>query len=93
VVKTPPPEDNILHGITRQVVLELARELGMETREESFTPEDLLAADECFLTGTGAEVIAVTSVDGKPIGTGKPGPVTDRLLTAFREYIATGDFS
>jgi branched-chain amino acid aminotransferase len=93
VVKTPPPEDNILHGITRQVVLELARELGMETREESFTPEQLLSADECFLTGTAAEVIAVTSVDGKPIGTGKPGPVTDRLLTAFREYIATGDFS
>ncbi len=93
VVKTPPPEDNILHGITRQTVLELADGLGIETREESFTPEQLLAADECFLTGTAAEVIAVTSVDGKSIGNGKPGPITGRLLAAFREYIAAGDFA
>lgn len=93
VVKTPPSADNILHGITRQTVLELADKLDIETKEESFTPEHLLAADECFLTGTAAEVIAVTSVDGNPIGNGKPGPVTGRLLTAFREYVAAGDFA
>ena len=55
-------------------------------------PRDLYDADECFLTGTAAEVIAVTRVDGKCIGDGKVGPVTERLLAAFREYIAAGDW-
>ena len=60
--------------------------------EADIIPDQLYQADECFLTGTAAEVIAVTKVDDCTIGTGKPGTVTTRLLKAFRDYIATGDF-
>ena len=93
VVNTPPLRDNILNGITRQIVLDLAGQLGIPTREESFGPEEVFAADECFLTGTAAEVIAVTKVDDTTIGDGKPGPITGKLLKAFRDYIAAGDFA
>ncbi|MFP4053276.1 MAG: branched-chain-amino-acid transaminase [Phycisphaerae bacterium] len=92
MVVTPPLEDNILNGITRQIVLDLATEMGLETRQESFTPDRLFKADECFLTGTAAEVIAVTRVDDQTIGDGKPGAITQKLLDAFRAYIAAGDF-
>jgi len=89
-VITPPPEADILVGVTRKVVMELAEKLGIPFQERTVTPDQLHAADECFLTGTGAEVIAVTQVDGRAIGSGKPGPITNRLLAAFRELTGPG---
>jgi len=84
-LKTPSPESGILEGITRNAVLGLAREAGIPVWEGPLTRHDLYVADECFLTGTAAEVVPVTSLDGRPIGTGKPGPITLRLLEAFRK--------
>ncbi len=89
---TPASEAGILEGITRQVVIDLARDLGIDVQERMITVEELLDADECFLTGTAAEVIAVTRIDQTIIGEGKPGPVTNRLLGAFHELIASGDW-
>lgn len=88
---TPPPEAGILLGVTRAVVLHLCGQLGIEAVERDITPGELYRADECFLTGTAAEVIAVTRVDGATLGEGKAGPVTRRLLTAFREFIRSGE--
>jgi branched-chain amino acid aminotransferase len=84
-VSTPPPEASILLGITRGVVLELCRKFGIPAQERNLTKHDVYTADECFLTGTGAEIIAVTSVDKRVIGVGKAGPVTKRLLEGFRK--------
>ncbi len=84
VIKTPPPEAGILLGVTRGVVLDLAREAEMDARETPLTRFDLYSADECFLTGTAAEVIPVIDIDGRPIGDGKPGPITLDLLERFR---------
>ena len=91
-VITPPPEAGMLIGITRGLVMSLAEKLGIAFSEQNITPEDIYAADECFLTGSAAEVISVTKVDGKPIGNGKVGPITKRLLRAYRDYIASGDW-
>ena len=91
-VITPPASAGMLVGITRGVVITLAGRLGIPLAEQDITPEDLYVADECFLTGTAAEVIAVTKVDGRTIGQGKCGPITAKLLTAFREYIASGQW-
>ena len=85
VLKTPPPEAGILEGLTRNAVIRLAREAGIAVRETPLERHDIYIADECFLTGTAAEVIAVVSLDGRTIGTGKPGPVTGRLLDLFRK--------
>ncbi|KPK85528.1 MAG: branched-chain amino acid aminotransferase [Phycisphaerae bacterium SM23_33] len=87
IVLTPPPEAGVLVGITRKVVMDLCRELGVPLEEKPLTAQELLAADEAFLTGTAAEVIAIARVDGKPIGTGKSGPITRKLLAAFRDFI------
>ncbi len=87
---TPPPAAGILLGITRGVVMHLARESGIAVFEENIYPDDVYAADECFLTGTGAEVIAVTGVDGRSIGEGAVGPVTKKLLERFRAFVETG---
>jgi len=84
---TPPPQAGILVGITRQVVMDLAGQLGIAAREQNLTVEQLYRADECFLTGTAAEVISVTKVDGHVIGDGKPGPVTRNLMNAFHQLI------
>ena len=73
-----------LNGITRGVVLELARENGMTVSEPNLTRYDLFNADECFLTGTGAEIIAAVKIDGRVVGDGKPGPVTGRLIGQYR---------
>jgi len=89
-VITPPGEAGILIGVTRKVVMELCAKLGIPLKERRIPVEALYAADECFLTGTAAEVIAVTKVDGHVIGTGKPGPITRRLLEAFRELTRGG---
>jgi branched-chain amino acid aminotransferase len=91
-VITPPPEAGILIGITRGVVIGLAGKLGIPTVEKGVWPQDLYQAQECFLTGTAAEVIAVTKVDDKTIGDGRVGPVTKRLSEAFRQYIRQGDW-
>jgi branched-chain amino acid aminotransferase len=85
VLITPPAFLGILKGITREVVMELAQAMGTEVRETVFTRHDLYNADECFFTGTGAELIPVVEVDGRSIGTGKPGEMTKQLLAAFRK--------
>ncbi|WP_334109559.1 branched-chain-amino-acid transaminase [Thermodesulfitimonas autotrophica] len=82
---TPPPHLGILEGITRNTVMALAREKGMAVFEKTFTRHDVFIADECFLTGTAAEIIPVVKVDGRPIGDGRPGAVTWELIHAFRE--------
>jgi len=84
VLKTPPPEAGILEGITRSVVIRLAGEEGIIVHETPMERYDIYRADECFLTGTAAEVIAVVSLDGRTIGNGRPGPITRRLLERFR---------
>ena len=76
---TPPLSAGALYGITRQTVIELAEEAGLAVPEPNLTRYDLFNADECFLTGTGAELIPVVMIDGRVIGTGKPGPITRRL--------------
>lgn len=84
---TPPGYIGALEGITRGAVMEIAGELGYEVKEEPFTRHDVYTADEVFLTGTAAEVIAVVKVDGRIIGDGKPGAHTKRLLEKFRERV------
>jgi branched-chain amino acid aminotransferase len=82
---TPPLEAGILEGVTRRVVLNLASQLGIPAAERPLLPEDLLGADEAFLTSTIREVLPITRVGERPVGAGAPGPVTLRLLSAFRE--------
>ncbi|OEH91940.1 branched-chain-amino-acid transaminase [Bacillus solimangrovi] len=84
---TPPGYIGALEGVTRNVILEIASELGYEVKETAFTRHEVYIADEVFLTGTAAEVIAVVKVDGRLIGDGKPGEHTQRLLQAFRERV------
>ena len=84
VLKTPPTDAGILEGITRNAVIDLARKAGIEVRESVMVRHDIFTADECFLTGTAAEVIAVISLDGRQIGDGKPGPITKDLLQRFQ---------
>lgn len=81
---TPPLSAGALYGITRGVVMELARLSGMSVSEPNLTRYDLFNADECFLTGTGAELIPVVKIDGRVIGTGKPGPVTRDLVAKYK---------
>lgn len=84
---TPPVFIGNLPGITRQAVMDLACENGLEVREELFRVQSVYTAEEVFLTGTGAEIIPVVEVDGRRIGDGKPGKTTHRLLEAFRALI------
>jgi branched-chain amino acid aminotransferase len=86
VARTPPLSAGILAGITRQVVLELAPAAGVTVREEALRPADLREADEVFLTSTLKECLPARTIDGVPVGTGRPGPVTRRLLDAYRRY-------
>ena len=82
---TPPITAGALRGITRSVVFEIAAELGIECTETNITRHDVFMADECFLTGTAAEIIPVVKADGRAIGTGKPGAITQRVIARFRE--------
>lgn len=84
---TPPGYVGALEGITRQAIIDLAHQLQFPVKEEPFTRHDVYVADEVFLTGTAAEVIAVVNVDGREIGDGKPGPITRQLLTEFRRLV------
>ena len=81
---TPPLSAGALYGITRGVVMELARLSGLPVSEPNLTRYDLFNADECFLTGTGAELIPVVKIDGRVVGTGKPGQVTKDLVTKYK---------
>jgi branched-chain amino acid aminotransferase len=87
---TPPVADGALDGITRRVILELAADLGIPAAERSMTRYDVFTADECFLTGSAAEVIPATRLDGRRIGRDCPGPVTAKLMAAFREEVTSG---
>ena len=82
---TPPNEAGILEGITRAAVMELAVQAGIEVREVPLTKHDVYIADECFLTGTAAEVVPVVKVDSRKIGDGTPGPITRNLMDRFHE--------
>jgi len=85
VLKTPAASAGILKGITRDTIMELAHEMGIPVREENITRFDLYVADEVFLCGTGAELIAAIKIDGRVIDDGKPGPIFKQLLAKFRE--------
>jgi branched-chain amino acid aminotransferase len=82
---TPPIAAGALRGITRSVVFDIAAELGLKITETDITRHDVFVADECFLTGTAAEVIPVVKADGRMIGNGKPGSITTRMIGRFRE--------
>ena len=86
-IRTPPSSAGALPGITRDVMFEIAEEFAIDLREAQLTRYDLHASDECFLTGTAAEVIAAVELDKRPIGDGKPGPVTNRFIERFREIV------
>jgi branched-chain amino acid aminotransferase len=89
VLYTPASHMGILEGITRAVVLEMAAEFGLPVREDALSLLQVYGADECFLTGTGAEIVPVVRIDGRDIGDGQPGPVTRRMMARFREKILT----
>jgi branched-chain amino acid aminotransferase len=84
-ILTPPNDAGILEGVTRDAVMRLARDMGIEVSESSLTRHDVYVADECFLTGTAAEVVPVTKVDGRVIGEGVPGPITRELMDRFHK--------
>src|SRR5689334_7117608 len=86
---TPPLSAGALYGITRQVVMELAEESGVAVGEPNLTRYDVFNADECFLTGTGAEIVPVVKVDGRLIGNGKPGPLTRKLVVEYHSLTKT----
>lgn len=84
---TPNSSQGALKGITRGTILDIAQELKLPIREENMTRYDIWCADECFLTGSGAEVVPVVKLDGRVIGTGKPGPITQEVLASFRRRV------
>jgi branched-chain amino acid aminotransferase len=86
---TPPISSGALAGITRQVVFEIAAELGIRITEPAMTRYDIFTADECFLTGTAAEVIPVVTLDSRTIGDGVPGPITRQLMQRFHQLTET----
>ncbi len=87
---SPNPSDSLLDGITRRTVFELAAGEGIEAKATALTRYDLYTADECFLTGTGAQIMPVKSVDGRLIGVGKPGVLSLRLMAAFDAFVRKG---
>lgn len=89
IIKTPPIYLGALEGITRNAIIDIAEEIGLQVEQEPFTLHDVYIADEVFLTGTAAEVIPVVTVDGREIGNGYPGPLTNQLLTEFRKQTLT----
>lgn len=82
-----PLTTNILNGVTRRTVMELARQAGIPTAERNLTLGDVYTADEALVCGTGAEIVPVVQVDGRPIASGTPGPITRRLTVAFRDLV------
>jgi len=91
-LQTPPLSAGALYGITRGTVMELAGQAGMKVSEPNLTRYDLFNADECFLTGTGAEIMPVIKIDGRVIGGGKPGPLTSKLISEYKALVqCTGE--
>jgi branched-chain amino acid aminotransferase len=90
VVLTPKSEAGLLEGITRAFLFEVGAEAGIAVREAILTPADLESADEAFITSTTRELSPVTTIDGRPVGTGKPGPITNALLRGYRERTIRG---
>jgi branched-chain amino acid aminotransferase len=84
---TPASSQGALKGVTRSTIFDIARDIGVPIREADITRYDVWVADECFLTGTGAEVVPTVKLDGREIGDGRPGPVTKRVLEAFRRRV------
>ncbi len=91
VLMTPPVDAGILEGITRNAVLDIAAAESIPTVQCTMLRHDIIIADECFLTGSAAEVIPVTKLDGRVIGSGKPGPITLRLCAAFKKLVHAGE--
>lgn len=89
VIYTPPISSGALAGVTRNVVFEIAAEMGISIQEPNMTRYDIYTADECFLTGTAAEVIPAVKLDTRLIGDGTPGPLTKKLIARFRELTVT----
>jgi branched-chain amino acid aminotransferase len=89
VAMTPPLDAGILPGITREFIFEIGRAIGIDVREVVLRDSDLYGADEAFLTSTTREAVPITTVDGRPIGSGRPGPVTLKLLEEFRRVART----
>jgi branched-chain amino acid aminotransferase len=87
ILRTPPIDAGILEGITRNTVIDLAKQADISVEEIALTRHDVFIADECFLTGTGAEIIAVTQCDARTIGNGKPGPITRQLREAYHKLV------
>ena len=87
VMLTPSASEGALKGVTRSTIIDIAKDLGIPLREANLTRYDLWCADECFLTGSGAEVIPVVKLDGRTIGTGRPGPINRRVLEEFRKRV------
>src|SRR5262249_6874739 len=87
VLKTPPLEAGILEGITRNAVIELAQAAALPVQETPLTRHDVYTADECFLTGSAAEIIPVVKCDLRVIGNGKPGPITQQLRERFHQLV------
>jgi branched-chain amino acid aminotransferase len=88
IVVTPPSTDNILEGITRRCVMELARsELGLQVVERSIDRTEIFIAEELFMTGTAAQIVAATKVDYRPIGNGTMGPITTKLRALFDDVV------
>ena len=86
---TPSSSQGALKGVTRSAIVDIAKDLGVPLREANLTRYDLWCSDECFLTGSGAEVIPVVKLDGRTIGEGRPGPVTKRVMGEFRKRVLT----
>ncbi|MBS0632251.1 MAG: branched-chain-amino-acid transaminase [Verrucomicrobia bacterium] len=86
-IVTPAASQGALKGITRSAILDIGKALNIPVRESDMTRYDVWCADECFLTGSGAEVIPVVKLDGREIGAGKPGPITKRVLAEFRRRV------
>jgi len=84
-VLTPRSEAGLLEGVTRAFLFELGRELGIDVREATLTPPDLETADEMFITSTTRELSPVVNVDGRTIGSGKPGPITKKLTALYQQ--------
>jgi len=88
-ILTPAASQGALKGITRDTIFDIAKEIGVPIREANLTRYDVWCSDECFLTGTGAEVIPVVKLDGREIGDAKPGVITQKVLAAFRRRVLT----
>jgi branched-chain amino acid aminotransferase len=87
VIYTPAASQGALKGITRDTIFDVARDLKVPVQDITMTRYDIWCADECFLTGSGAEVVPVIALDGREIGSGKPGPITQRVLADFRQRV------